>query len=1102
MNLRKAFAARQRGIRARKRTIDEPNRFFGHIFHKKYLRHCLNLILLVCTTSKLLFCIDVGWHQKYQSTSEGSTLCLASVFVDVPPYFSDHSQSCACFNLLALCSLTSFAWTYSKVITAAGQRILKPARQPTRQVQDYDHTTKLLDQIILGLTLITLVALTVLHIRGIGAHPWRPDFCLDQGHHLYFQFQEVKKRNYALLASILITPVSRPQYNLEAKIGKIFSIGFDISATLAMDPPASNDRGIYKQMNYRLAESEAAESGGGASNTRESLSTLVDSTEDAAAARSYPHRAAEIRWAPELEQRPRSTEPFIRRQLKADDISRVLDDTDFGRSHLTSPPPISLPAGENDSRYPIQSESIVASSTGRRGLRLRKARSRVFSQDGADTGFPTPLPPKIRLRKKISTIFGHNSSSKPTENNHSGEISREDTTFRPQLLAVSNLRRVRNLEMEEACRQLGMPVPGNRFGLEEVVSDPSATGDMSCLEIAREYSLIENSDDSVSTSAEINILSHTEDGKTLMEDEEVHSPIAETDVFTAESDPLAWLKNSFQPTQQNLLKNFGTPPKDTSAPSAPTKDKLPPPSLTTPTRNRPSSNASHLGGSAAVPIMGDLGTCEAEPARPLSRDVSHQNYILEIQILQGRVEELLEEVRVLNEARQGEVKRVKDLEDEIERLRGREQQLTDELEFHMTKEVEMYNVRAGEAAALEKLKIAEMKLKLYENDFEGIEDSSAQEANFGFSTTTYGTQQNPGAAIFPSTSKDRNSNQSSEKQSSRKKAKSQEGGFFSRIFGAKEPSLDALNELRKKTFAEANVNEGDPDAAAKLKVSSKKLPPEAPKPASKDPVPKVPGDMSKLRRFSSFDNLKRKDTKDTGTLESRMDSNLNASRNSQVVNLNAQSLTFITEESSKGSKSPQYGTRPSSFTNDSHRSEEVSLGRVDRGQVPYGGLSNSSDIGSPGLPATPRSTNQRPTAAYDYDRPSLARIYQEASMDSIDNGDVTGYMTLEGKPHHYSKPGSGPSVLQHRRTHEIFSEADLFTKRSQHSENPAIPQGWDYDRVSRPDRTALSGKCGYQAPKQKQSPKRDEQSTISEPVSENHPDHRDMGKEEDEADEN
>lgn len=56
------------------------------------------------------------------------------------------------------------------------------------------------------------------------------------------------------------------------------------------------------------------------------------------------------------------------------------------------------------------------------------------------------------------------------------------------------------------------------------------------------------------------------------------------------------------------------------------------------------------------------------------------------------------------------------------------------------------------------------------------------------------------------------------------------------LFNVTEPSLNALNKLKKKTFIDANIDSDDPEAAAKLKTSSRKLPPEAPNPASKEPT--------------------------------------------------------------------------------------------------------------------------------------------------------------------------------------------------------------------------------------------------------------------------
>jgi hypothetical protein len=72
-------------------------------------------------------------------------------------------------------------------------------------------------------------------------------------------------------------------------------------------------------------------------------------------------------------------------------------------------------------------------------------------------------------------------------------------------------------------------------------------------------------------------------------------------------------------------------------------------------------------------------------------------------------------------------------------------------------------------------------------------------------------------------------------------------------------------------------------------------------------------------------------------------------------------------------------------------------------------------------------------------------------MDMTEDRDVPGYMTLEGKPHHYSSPGSGPRAQHRRRAQPIDSDSSLSYNKLQDSGNPAIPPGWDY--VGRPRNT-------------------------------------------------
>jgi hypothetical protein len=78
---------------------------------------------------------------------------------------------------------------------------------------------------------------------------------------------------------------------------------------------------------------------------------------------------------------------------------------------------------------------------------------------------------------------------------------------------------------------------------------------------------------------------------------------------------------------------------------------------------------------------------------------------------------------------------------------------------------------------------------------------------------------------------------SSQSSGKRNKPGQQKPNFWSKLIGVKEPSLDALNELREKTFKEAKVGFDDPNAAVKLNISSQKLPPEALRPDSKETEP-------------------------------------------------------------------------------------------------------------------------------------------------------------------------------------------------------------------------------------------------------------------------
>jgi hypothetical protein len=922
---------------------NQPTRFHLHLRQSKYSRTCLNLIIFICALFWTSFSfLGAGRFLNHQPAVREGNPSFFFHLVD-QPYLSIQtgSQYRGYPKLLELIFSALLARVSSGIITvlarghSGDQRLSKnPVVQACEHSLNQDrfhwHRITLPNAIIPCLGYLVLGVFAALLLRSSGAHPEEPDFYLAKAHHIQQLCQEFQKPDFRIFAAILIAPLPSDQTTLHRKIVDSFHL-FKIGAILEMDLANPNPRGVYRPIKHRVAETEVLTSQDLEYEAGETCS-LNKGGEDTCPDVPTPSGRPTITWAPDPGYEPSGKSSQARmkakRQAETEGTATLRDNFYPGVPSSDATSLAGTPTKDLDSGYLDPTVPSSSSSPGLIRTAIRKTRSSIFRHGSsqADAEIP-PMPQDGLFSRATSSILRRNPNRRedaPLVADRS--ISNEESTISLQSPGPTNLRRVRNLEFEEQARAMGFDVSQNRFGLPEetigsniiplsqVPTDVRLVRNLTMEEEARAlgYTLPKNrfglpeeivDDGALPTKSKQRVSSDagtmvglvisddeydfsddevtvSDDAETVSEDHGLHSPptaakipVPETEggldyLQDSSSDSMSWLTDCFTSSNIDLLKNFGTPPRVTThlTHNSPTFK------MTDETRN----GLHNLG---APPMIGDFGTCEAEQV--------HNSW--------------------LDHSQQGQ-----DIANEANKLRGEIRTLVEKfIAMCKAKDSEIQSVKGSEAAAVERVKVLEKILELHGIAFEG---ASETDNGFDLMTNTCGGQQTPTKTGFTSTSKGSNSGKSSRNRSSHKKSKSQEGGFFKSLKGATEPSLSALEKLTERSLLEANATSKDPDLAVKLKVSSRQLPPEAPKPASKDPVPKAKsGTSSILRRLSSLENLKRKDAKGSGSSDSKHNSTRNDSQNSHSSQSKDASLTSITEECSGGSKSPGIESGPPSY---------------------------------------------------------------------------------------------------------------------------------------------------------------------------------------------
>jgi hypothetical protein len=932
----------------------KTNHYHLHLPQQNSSRTYLNLIFTIILSWNVLSYLGARRFLNHQPTIQEGHLSFVFSLTD-QQHFSkqagSHYSGSPDLSLLSFVAL--FAWALSQTITALARGLSRDRRLPRSPIlhhsehfsaphRDQLHRITFPETTISCLSCLAFGLFAVLLLRSIGVHPKESDFCPAGPLRIQQPGQDVQGINLHILAAVLITPFSSSQTTLERKIvDSLYSL-FKIGAIIDMDQPDSSSHGIYGPSRDHLLEADALMIRDLEASIREQIVSQDINRTEMSANMITPSSRPSTTWAPDPEHGP--SDDFsqerveVKRRAEADGV-----ETFIGKFYAAAPssnttlPPATTTGGFS-SAYLEQRELISSSSSGPIRKAIRKTKSSIFRQGPSQVD--AEIPPMLQ-----QGLFSRATSSILRRNPNREEVSpllgngspgnEESTSSSPDSHGPTNLRRVRNLEFEAQARAMGFEVSQNRFGLPEAVIGSNATPpsqvstdirlvrNLAMEEKARAlgFNLSKNpfglreeiiddgplvneggqdfsSDDGVivglaksdddydSAGGESTILDTAEP---VPGDHGLRSPPTAANIPVKEieggleylpngpSDFISRLTDCFTSSHIDLLNNFGSPPR-VSTHSPPSSRSF---KITDKTRNGP-----HNLGSPTM--IGDFGTYEAEQVQNPFLDHSQpkQDNPNEADKLRGEVINLRGQIRTL-----------------VEKF----------IAVCKAKDSEIQTVKASEAAAVERVKILEKILELHGIAYGGVEELSEVDDSFDFATNTFGGQYTPTKTGFTSMSKGSSGGESGGKRSSHKKSKSREGSFFKSLIGTTEPSQAAFEKLKKKTLSEANTDEKDPDLAAKLGVSSRQLPPEAPKPASKDPIPKAKnGTMNMLRRLSSSDNLKRKDVKGSSSTESENYSARNASQNSHNSQSKDASLTSITE-STGGSKSPEIASGPPSY---------------------------------------------------------------------------------------------------------------------------------------------------------------------------------------------
>jgi hypothetical protein len=719
--------------------------------------------------------------------------------------------------------------------------------------------------VIFCLSYLALGLFTIALLRSSRIHSEESDFCPGVTQHIQQLHQTFKDSGSHILAALLIAPPSSDQTTLRNKIVDYLVPGFKIGEIVKMDQQKNRSPGVYQPIRDRMAHDEAMTFRDAEASER--ADSLQIGEEDTQTNRAASLAKPSVSWAPDPEhERPRRFNQYMQ--------SRRRDEADGTAAYGYNLNPVS-PSSNNTTSTQMSPrdlgfghfnhhESNISPPAGPIRSVIRKTRSSIFGNRSSleDEDVPT-MPRQSLVYRATSNLFRSTVSSR-----EHASVAAARSVSSPETQGPTGVVRIRDLVMEERARAMSFELDPGRFGFEEKFVGCSALPTESPEEsssTAETVACSAISDDQNDYTDNEGTVFGEDDTEVISENQELlHTPPyaakvpvpvtqgGQDDREDSQPDSVAWLTDGFSPSSLNLLKDFGTPPRtEIHSPHS------------YPGFNMADEAASGMDNFDAPPLIGGFGTYEAE-----------QSDITDTSKHRADIRTLARKLITMREAKNSEIQ----------------------------------NSKARELAALARAEALGKILNFYGIPFEEVEKIFENEDAFDL---TAGTQQTPTKTEFSTNPKGSFGGESGAKSSSHKKSKSQEGGFFKSLIGTTEPSLMAFDQYRERSLMEANVDENDPNLAAKLGVSSRQLPPEAPKPASKEPVPKAKSGVSNLlRRLSSMDNLKRKDTKRSDSSKSKNYSARGASENSHSSQSKDASLTSITEESARGSKSPEEASGP------------------------------------------------------------------------------------------------------------------------------------------------------------------------------------------------
>jgi len=874
-----------------------------------HLGTCLNLIFIILLFRTAFVFLVAGRYLKHQPVIQESNLSFVFRLGD-GPHFSE--QTCSQYSEspmpLLLFFLALNIWVTPRAITGLARGLNGDWRLPKSPIvhhskhlcapdREYLYRITVSKVTISCLIYLALVLFAALLLRSCGVHPEKSDSCLAGLQHIQQLYQNYKKINFRTFATILMVPVSSNQTTLGRKIVNS-PRRFKIRAFLEMDLANPQTRGVHRPIKHRVPETEVLTLQDPESETGENASFLRKGGEDSYSDVPTPSGRGAITWAPDPEHRPpgRTSQANMKakNQVEAESASILTENFYPGIPPSNDTSSTGTPAEDIDSNYLEYTESFSLPSSSLIRTPQRKTKSSIFRHvsSQADAEIAPMAQQSLFSSATSSILHGHSHRREKFYLVANRSIGNGQSTISQ---GPTHLRRVRNMAFEEQARAMGFDVSQNRFGLREEIADDGAFPTKSKQRISSDYRTMldhaTSNDDYDFADDDITVLG---DAETVQGDYGLRSPptaaklpVTETksDLDYLQDSPseyISWLTNCSTSSDIDLPKDFDTPPKvSTHSPHR------------SPSLKMPDETRKGLYNHGTPHMIGDFDTREAEQVENPHQDHSQEE--------QDNAEQV-------QNSGPGHSQQKQDNANEVDKHRGLVENF---IVMCKAKDLELQNVEANEVVAVERVKVLEKILELAYGDAEELfEDDNG----FDLATNTFGTQYTPTKTGFTSSSKGSFGGDSGGKRSSHRKSKSQEDSFFKSLLGTTEPSKAAFEKLRERSLLEANTNEKDPNRAAKLGVSSTQLPPEAPKPASKDPVPKAKnGTTSMLKRLSTMDSLKRKNGKGSDSSESKNYSAGNTSQNSRASHSKDVSLTSITKESTGASKSSEISSGPPSY---------------------------------------------------------------------------------------------------------------------------------------------------------------------------------------------